>query len=337
MSRALSLHHFSFAAPAYLVALLLVPLLLVFAAVVRRRRATYTVAFTNLEMLAGVTRDTPRAPAARRLPLALLALALATCGCSRSRARRCSPSHPIRSATVVLLADVSGSMQATDVHPARIYAAVTAMHELVDRLPASDKVGLITFSDKVDVLHRPTVDHAAIHSSLDVLSPEGGTALGDGVEAAVKMVVSTLAASGVYHRFGQYLPAAVVLESDGAQDRGLVTPFSAAQFAKAAGVRIYGVALGTRHGYVTQGTGLLTRSIRVLPSPGTVALLARESGGLAFNATNAESLDTIYRNLGSSIGRRNAQTEITSWFELAAAVLLVAAIGAARARGAALP
>jgi Ca-activated chloride channel family protein len=211
------------------------------------------------------------------------------------------------------------------------------MHELVDRLPASDKVGLITFSDKVDVLHRPTVDHAAIHSSLDVLSPEGGTALGDGVEAAVKMVVSTLAASGVYHRFGQFLPAAIVLESDGAQDRGLVTPFSAAQFAKAAGVRIYGVALGTRHGYVTQGSGLLTRSIRVLPSPGTVALLARESGGLAFSATNADTLDTIYRNLGSSIGRRNAQTEIASWFELAAAILLVAAIGAARARGAALP
>jgi Ca-activated chloride channel family protein len=331
----LSLHHFSFAAPAYLVALILVPLFLVFAAVVRRRRATYTVAFTNLEMLAGVTAKR-RGRLRRHLPLALLALAIATAVAAVARPTVQSVASD-RSATVVLLADVSGSMQATDVHPARIYAAVTAMHELVDRLPASDKVGLITFSDKVDVLHRPTVDHAAIHSSLDVLSPEGGTALGDGVEAAVKMVVSTLAASGVYHRFGQYLPAAIVLESDGAQDRGLVTPFSAAQFAKAAGVRIYGVALGTRHGYVTQGSGLLTRSIRVLPSPGTVALLARESGGLAFSATNAESLDTIYRNLGSSIGRRNAQTEIASWFELVAAILLVAAIGTARARGAALP
>lgn len=331
----MSLHHFSFAAPAYLVALILVPLLLVFAAVVRRRRATYTVSFTNLEMLAGVAAKR-RSRWRRHLPLALLALAVAVAVAAVARPRVQSVASD-RSATVVLLADVSGSMQATDVHPARIYAAVTAMHELVDRLPASDKVGLITFSDKVDVLHRPTVDHAAIHSSLDVLSPEGGTALGDGVEAAVKMVVSTLAASGVYHRFGQYLPAAIVLESDGAQDRGLVTPFSAAQFAKSAGVRIYGVALGTRHGYVTQGSGLLTRSIRVLPSPGTVALLARESGGLAFSATNAESLDTIYRNLGSSIGRRNAQTDIASWFELAAAILLVAAIGAARVRGAALP
>jgi Ca-activated chloride channel family protein len=331
----LSLHHFSFAAPVYLVALILVPLLLVFAAVVRRRRATYTVAFTNLEMLAGVTAKR-RGRWRRHVPLALLALAIATAVAAVARPTVQSVASD-RSATVVLLADVSGSMQATDVHPARIYAAVTAMHELVDRLPRSDKVGLITFSDKVDVLHRPTVDHASIQSSLDVLSPEGGTALGDGVEAAVKMVVSTLAAAGVYHRFGEYLPAAIVLESDGAQDRGLVTPFSASQFAKAAGVRIYGVALGTRHGYVTQGSGLLTRSIRVLPSPGTVALLARESGGKAFSATNAESLDAIYRNLGSSIGRQNARTDIASWFELAAAILLVAAIGAARARGAALP
>ena len=46
--------------------------------------------------------------------------------------------------------------------------------------------GLITFSDKVDVLHAPTTDHNAIDSGLDVLSPQGGTALGLGVEASVE-------------------------------------------------------------------------------------------------------------------------------------------------------
>jgi len=61
------------------------------------------------------------------------------------------------------------------------------------------------------------------------------------------------------------------------------------------------------------------------------------SGGRAFTATNAGSLDTIYSNLGSSIGSRPERTEITSWFELAAALLLVAGLAAARARGGALP
>ena len=153
----------------------------------------------------------------------------------------------------------------------------------------------------------------------------------------MRILVSTLAAEGVRHTPGAYLPAAIVLESDGAQNRGTVTPFAAAELAKAAGVRIYGVALGTRQGVISQGSGFLMESFKVPPSPGTVALLARESGGEAFDATNASSLDTIYRNLGTSVGRRPALTEITSWFELASAGLLLVGVGVARGRGAALP
>jgi hypothetical protein len=97
------------------------------------------------------------------------------------------------------------------------------------------------------------------------------------------------------------------------------------------------VALGTRHGFVTRGTGLLSRSIPVPPAPGTVALLARESGGQAFDATSAGSLGTIYRGLGSRLAHQPQLTEITSWFDLAAAVLLVSGVAAARVQGGLLP
>jgi Ca-activated chloride channel family protein len=128
-----------------------------------------------------------------------------------------------------------------------------------------------------------------------------------------------------------------VLESDGAQDRGTVTPLAAAELAKEAGVRLYGVALGTRHGYITVGSGVLRETFPVPPDPGTVALLARVSGGQAYDATNALSLDTIYRRLGASIGVHRKLTDISSWFELTASLMLVAGIGATRLRGAALP
>ncbi len=167
----------------------------------------------------------------------------------------------------------------------------------------------------------PTTDRAAISAALDVLSPQAGTALGDGVAAAVKILVSNLAASGVYQNAGEFLPGAIVLESDGAQNRGTVTPFAAASVAKAAGVRIYGVALGTPLGTITQGAGLLKQTIPVPPDPGAVALLAHDSGGQAFAATDATSLNAIYRSLGLSIAHRKRDKDITSWFELAAAVL----------------
>jgi Ca-activated chloride channel homolog len=116
-----------------------------------------------------------------------------------------------------------------------------------------------------------------------------------------------------------------------------VTPLAAATLAADAGIRIYGVALGTRYGYISQGAGILKQSFRVPPDPDVVALLARESGGTEFNATSAARLDTIYRQLGTSIGRRRQKTEITSWVELAAAVILVGGVAAARLRGPALP
>ena len=128
-----------------------------------------------------------------------------------------------------------------------------------------------------------------------------------------------------------------MLESDGAQDRGTISPLAAAGLAQAAGVRIYGVALGTRHGYIVQGTGLLREVVRALPDPSTVEVLAHETGGESFNATTATSLNTIYRDLGGSISRHPKETDITSWFDVAAGLLLLAGLGAARARGAALP
>ena len=287
MNELLSIHHFGFSSPQYLLALLVVPALLLIAGFVRRRRSPSTVLFTNVDLLAGLTARR-RNGWRRRAPVILLALALSTTATALARPSvRLTASD--RSATIVLLVDISGSMDAPDITPSRLFAAVTAMHDFLNKLPVGDKVGLISFSNKVQVLDAPTTDYATVGSGLDVLNPEAGTALGDGVAVAVKTIVSTLAAAGVNPKAGEPLPAAIVLESDGAQNRGTITPQTAGNLAKAAGIPIYGVALGTRYGQIPAGTGLLG-TIPVPPDPRTVALLARESGGQAFDATTAESL-----------------------------------------------
>jgi Ca-activated chloride channel family protein len=128
-----------------------------------------------------------------------------------------------------------------------------------------------------------------------------------------------------------------VLESDGAQDRGDITPFAAAKLASAAGVRVYGIALGTRRGSIAQGAGFARVKILVPPSRGTVALLARVTGGQAFTATTASGLNTIYRQLGNSIGRHRQRISIASWFELVAAILFVSGFAVIYTRGTTLP
>jgi Ca-activated chloride channel family protein len=305
----------TFAAPERLISLLLVPILLLFVYLVRRRRSRTRLLFTNLALLAQTARTRPRRWS-RDMPVLLLALALLIAGLSFA-----NPGLRLKTrskgTTIVLLVDVSGSMEATDIHPQRIYAAVDAMRELVNELPADDKVGLVTFSSKVEVLNVPSTDHGAVLSNLELLAPQGQTALGEGVAG--------------------YLPAAIVLESDGAQDAGGIMPFEAGRIAGQAGVRIYGVALGTSHGVIVNGKGLLAKVYPVPPSPGTVALLARESGGEAFDATNAASVETIYRQLGANVTVRESTSSITPWLDLAAAVLLASSVLLGRARGGALP
>jgi Ca-activated chloride channel family protein len=317
----------SFTSPYMLLALLLVPAVLLFAIAVDRRRSRYPVVFTNLELLAGVVQE--RRAWRRWVPLALLlvALACASTALARPKARL---SVPDNNGTVILVVDVSGSMRANDVEPTRLDAAVNAMRTFLDKLPPQFKVGLVAFSSEPEVLSAPTRDRQLVREALGYLMPEAGTAIGDGLQVAVRLVQSSLARAGVERKPGQQLPAAIVLMSDGAQNRGFLQPLQAARNAKAAGVKVYTVALGTPGGVVSFGFGLYINSIPVPPDPATMRLIANATGGTTYSARSAERLSNIYKSLGSSIGRKTELREVTSWFAAAAALFLIGAIGAGR-------
>jgi Ca-activated chloride channel homolog len=319
----------SFISPYYLLALLIVPAVIAAAVIVDRRKARFPVAFTNLELLAGLA--VKRHRAWRRLaPLLLLLLALvfAAGALARPRVRL---SEPDQNATVVLLVDVSGSMRANDVEPTRLDAAVGAMRTFLTGLPKSFKVGLVAFSNDPESLVAPTSDRSVVEQSIGLLEPEAGTAIGDGIVTALKMVKSSLRASGFVRTPGKPVPGVIVLLSDGAQNRGTYLPLQAAHLAKVSGVRIYPVSLGTPNGKVTFGFGVYTNSVPVPPDPATMSQIAAITGGKSYTAQTASSAVQIYRSLGSSVGRTTKRVEISSWLTVAAAGLLLTSFAAARA------
>jgi Ca-activated chloride channel family protein len=315
----------SFTTPLGLLALLVVPAVVVAAIAVDRRKARFPVAFTNLTVLASVAPERHRLW--RRLtPLGLLLLALVVAAGALARPR-VRLSEPDQNATIVLLVDVSGSMRANDVEPTRLDAAVSAMQTFLDRLPGQFKVGLVAFSSTPEPLIPPTSDRTTIQQSIALLQPEAGTAVGDGIEVTVKMLQSSLNQAGYVRKPGQPVPGAIVLLSDGAQNRGVLQPLDAARNARLAGIRIYPVSLGTPHGVVTFGFGAFTNSVPVPPDPATMSAIAAATGGKSYTAETAASVVEIYRTLGSSIGRTEKRVEVTSWFAAAAAGLLLAAVG----------
>jgi Ca-activated chloride channel family protein len=300
----------------------------VFALLIDRRRARYPVAFTNLDLIATLMAGR-RTQWRRWLTRMILLLALATAATALARPR----AHftvADQKTTVVILIDVSGSMHARDISPTRLDAAVAAIGDLLDRLPKQFKVGLVAFSNTPDVLQQPTHDRQLARQALGYLAPEAGTAIGDGLAAAVRVLTTSLTRDRINRPPGQDLPAAIVFLSDGAQNRGHLQPSQATALAHAAGIRVDTVALGTPTGNVTVGVGPFAKSFPVPPDPEVVRAIAQATGGRSFTARNADRLSSISDMLGSSIGRDTKLREITYWFAAAAAALLLVSLGLGR-------
>jgi Ca-activated chloride channel family protein len=319
----------TFASPLLLLLLLVVPATLVFLTAVRRRPSRDAVAFTNIDLLAELIG--PRRARRYWIPVALLlvAVAMAAVATARPVVRLAGP---VDNATIVLLVDVSGSMQASDVEPTRLDAAASAMRTFIDHLPTHARIGLVQFSTEPEVLVNPTTDHAFVRESLGFLTTEAGTAIGDGVAAAVKVVERSLAERGVVHVPGRPAPAAIVLLSDGEQNQGFLPPLAGAAQAQAGGIKVDTIALGTAHGALF----VLGQRQEVPPDPATMRAIARATGGSTFAARDERGLQNIYSSLGRSVGRQTQPREIASWFAAAAALLLVGAVALGRAWGSAL-
>ena len=340
----------SFGAPYLLLSLLAVPLAIVLWRMAERRRMRYAVRYTNVEVLASVAGGRPWR---RYLPAGLFLVALATLCVGLARPH--VPTLVARdNATVVLVLDVSGSMQANDVKPTRLAAAEKAINLFLDRVPSRLKVGLILFAGEADIATPPTTDHELVRQAVaDVgaFRGFGGTAIGDALAAAVQLGLKSagLNGNGSLAALRTVAPSptpasslvSILFLSDGHQTRGTLQPLEGAAKAKAAGVPVYTVALGTQNGKITNfpgaGSGGFSipgfvpggnnngRLFGLQPDPKTLRAIAETTGGEFFRANSAGAVQAAYAKLGSSIGRKPGRTEVTDAFLLGAAILLVLA------------
>jgi Ca-activated chloride channel homolog len=323
----------TFARPLALLGLLLVPLLILGLVLARRRRARYAVRFPAVDVLAGAV----GASRWRHLPAALLLLALTAlvAGAARPMAR---VPVPREQATVLLLVDVSGSMNAEDVNPTRLAAAREAADRFLDRLPADFQVGLVTFATGAETQVQPTTDRVAVRAAIDSLTADGGTAMGEGLRQALDVIEAARRAAGQAQAAPGKTPTAVaLLLSDGANSVGQ-DPIIQAERARQLGVPVYTIALGTPRGVLRRADPFGGTSVQpVPPDPDSLARIADTTHGRFFEAPSSRNLNSVYENLGSRIGFRIERREVTVAFAAAGLLLLVAAGGLWSLRSARLP
>lgn len=275
------------------------------------RRSTYTVKFTNLPLLDTVA---PRRPGWRRHVAAGVFLA----GLAAMVVAWAQPADevlvPKERATVVLAIDTSLSMEASDVAPNRLEAAKTAALSFVEGLPEQINVGLVTFDGVARVRVTPTTDRRPVQSAIENLELGPATAIGEAIFAGLDAIES----APVVDVEGEPIPATMVVMTDGKTTVGRPDADGAAAAVEAE-IPISTIAFGT-----DRGTIVIDGEIQPVPVE-RVALreIADGTGGQFFEAESLGELESVYADIGSSIGFDTEEQEVTDRFVGYAAILLV--------------
>jgi Ca-activated chloride channel family protein len=299
-----------------------------------RRRRRDTVRFTNLELL---DRVAPKRPGwYRHLPAAALigALAVLTVALAGPMTEARVPRNR---ATVVLVIDVSLSMQATDVEPSRLAAAQAAAKAFADQLTPGINLGLVSFAGTAAVLVSPTVDREPIKRAVDGLKLSESTATGEAIFAAMQSVETFSQAIAGAAADGPP-PARIVLMSDGKQTvPGGVMPeeeprgsFTAARAAATAGIPVSTISFGTDYGSIEINPGERTP---VAVDDASMRRIADLSGGQFFTAASEDELRQVYAELGEQIGYEVRRVDTSRPWLAGGALLLVTGVGSGLALG----
>lgn len=212
---------------------------------------------------------------------------------------------------IMLSIDVSGSMLARDFKPDRITAAKEVAGSFVaDRY--GDRIGLVAFAGEAYTQSPLTTDQGTLQTLLSRIRSgliEDGTAIGNGLATAINRLRESEAKSKV-----------IILLTDGVNNRGEIAPLTAAEIAKAQGIRVYTIGVGTEgmapYPAVDMFGQMTFVQQKVEIDEKTLTAIAEMTGGRYFRATDKEKLKAIYDEINRMEKSKVEVSEHVTYHEL---------------------
>ena len=230
----------------------------------------------------------------RHIPFLLrtAALALIVIAIARPRSSEQIEKVDTEGIDIILAMDVSTSMLARDLTPDRINASKDIAIEFIAQRP-SDRMGIVVFAGEIFTQCPLTTDRATLINLMKEVQTdliEDGTAIGNGLATAVARMKDSDAKSRV-----------VILLTDGVNNRGEISPQTAAEIAKTYGVRVYTIGVGTNDDTapypVMTPWGVEIQDVKVEIDEDLLSQVAEYTGGKYFRATDNTKLAEIYSEI----------------------------------------
>jgi Ca-activated chloride channel family protein len=223
-------------------------------------------------------------------------------------------------------------MAAKDLAPTRLDAAKAAARAFVQRQPSTVKVGVVAFGATGLIMQRPSTDRASVLAAVDRLTPQGGTAVGRGIQTSLSAIIGRTVelqqvADGSVEAQGPDLgyhgSAAVVLLTDG-ENTADPDPVAVADLASAAGVKIYPIGLGSPGGTVVQIDGF---QVATHLDEALLQQIAKTTDGEYFAAADEQELASVYGKINPTWTVQAKRTEITGLLAALAGLLVLTGAG----------
>lgn len=186
--------------------------------------------------------------------------------------------------SIMMLLDVSESMQLEDFKPNRLEAAKMVASDFI-RGREHDKIGLVIFSGEAFSLSPLTIDYPLLHTFIrDIrpgIIPAGGTAIGNAIGIGINRLRESETPSRV-----------MILLSDGDNTAGNLDPLMAAKLAHVYNIKVYTIGIG-KDGMVPYGKEIVESSL----NESTLKKIAETGGGRYFRASNINILKDIFSQI----------------------------------------
>ncbi len=260
------------------------------------------------------------------VPVTLFVLALVAMVVAMARPQG-TVALPVGQGSLILAFDVSGSMAATDQSPTRLDAAKAIASDLVQHQPPGIAIGIVAFSDSGIAVQAPTTDQAEVLGAIKQLTPQKGTALGQGMQAALHLIALAEAGSSVDYYTqgspgptpvptptpapvppGSHASAAVVLLTDG-ENNEQPDPMSVAQQAANLGIRVDTVAIGTAAGADLTLNGF---HVHTQLDESLLQQIATTTDGTYYGPDSTAQLTSVYGSISPTVTIQNQTIELTA-------------------------
>jgi Ca-activated chloride channel homolog len=203
---------------------------------------------------------------------------------------------------VVLVIDSSGSMLAQDFKPNRIESAKKSAIKFIEELETKDNVGVVSFSDSTRIVSFLTNDKKKVIDKINSIKSRGGTAIGDGLAMGIDMVISILNKKKL-----------VIFLSDGKQTTGQISINDAILYGNSENVVVYTIGVGSNENVVL-GYDWYGRPQYAELDESSLKMIAENTNGEYFRATDSISLNEIYKKLPEKIKKEKELQSISIWF-----------------------